>query len=184
MSEPTQVLTGDQLPPGYSTVNAFAAVRGPGGATAFIEFTKDVFGATETLAAHTLDADDLLIHAEVRIGDATVMLCDAKPDWAFTPALLQVYVADAAVTTDRAKAAGATVITDPVDFHGNQKLARFIDPWHNVWWLFQYGESSAAPSEGPDELPSWRPDPTAPPSYVHTTIDEALTDLRPPESDS
>jgi uncharacterized glyoxalase superfamily protein PhnB len=174
------VLTGPALPPGYGTVNAFVAVRGPGGAAAFIDFTRSVFGASETLPAHTVDADDLLIHAEVRIGDATVMLFDSKPHWAFTPALLQVYVSDAAAVTERARGMGATVITEPVDFYGNQKLARFADPWSNVWWLFEYGPSSRAPSEGPNELPTWRPDPAAPPSYVHSTIDQALTDLRPP----
>ena len=107
------VLIDRQLPPGYGSVNPFAAVRGPGGAAAFIDFVVRVFGAHETLAAHTIDADDLLIHAEVRIGDSTLMLCDAKPHWAFTPALLQVYVSDAQAVVDRARAAGAEVITDP-----------------------------------------------------------------------
>ncbi len=176
--EQSCALTGQRLPPGYGTVNPFVAVRGPGGAPAFIDFVVHVFGARETLAAHTVDVDDLLIHAEVRIGDSTVMLCDAKPHWAFTPALLQVYVEDAGAVVDRAVANGAQVITEPTDFYGNQRLARLLDPWHNVWWLFEYGPTSAAPSQGPDELPPWRPDPAAPPSYVHRTIDEALTTLR------
>ncbi len=174
------VLTAEQLPPGYGSVNAFVVVRGPGGAPAFIRFTEEVFAAHETLAAHTIDADDLLIHAEVRIGESTVMLCDAKPQWPFTPALLQVYVGDVDAVVERAQAHGADVITEPTDFHGGQRLARFLDPWHNIWWLFEYGPESMAPSEGPDELPNWRPDPSAPPSYVHQTINSALTDLRPP----
>jgi len=165
------VLAGEALPPGYGSVNPFVAVRGPGGAPAFIRFAEDVFAARETLAAHTVDADDLLIHAEVRIGDSTVMLCDAKPHWSFTPALLQVYVGDVAAVLDRARANGADVVTEPTDFHGRQRLARFQDPWHNVWWLFEYGPTSVSPSEAPDELPRWRPDPSAPPSYVHQTID-------------
>ena len=173
----SDVLTGAALPPGYGSVNSFVALRGPGGAPAFIRFVSDVFGARETRAAHTVDADDLLIHAEVRIGDSTLMLCDAKPHWPFLPALLQVYVCDVSVVVDRAKVSGATVITEPTDFHGQQRLARFQDPWHNVWWLFQYGPRSFAPSELPDELPRWRPDPTAPPSYVHQTIDTALASL-------
>jgi uncharacterized glyoxalase superfamily protein PhnB len=187
MSEATRqndVLTGEALPPGYGSVNPFVAVRGPGGAPAFIRFVEAVFGGRETLAAHAVDADDLLIHAEVRIGDSTVMLCDAKPHWAFTPALLQVYVSDAGAVVDRAKANGAAVITEPTDFHGRQRLARLQDPWHNVWWLFEYGPGSVAPSQAPDELPRWRPDPSAPPSYVHRTIDTALAALRPPMSDA
>ncbi len=179
---PGEVLTGEALPPGYGSINPFVAVRGPGGASAFIRFAEAVLGARETLAAHTLDADDLLIHAELQIGDSTVMLCDAKPHWQFTPGLLQVYVSDAAAVVERAQGHGAAVITDPTDFHGGQRLARFQDPWHNIWWLFEYGPTSVAPSQGPDELPQWRPDPSAPPSYVHRTIDAALTDLQPPET--
>ena len=155
------VLSGRRLPPGYGSVNPFVAVRGPGGAAAFIEFAARVFGARETLAAHTVDVDDLLIHAEVRIGDSTVMLCDAKPQWPFTPGLLQVYVDDAVAVVDRARANGAEVITEPTEFYGDQRLARLLDPWHNVWWLFEYGTTSSAPSQGPNELPAWRPDPEA-----------------------
>ncbi|HET7305226.1 MAG TPA: VOC family protein [Segeticoccus sp.] len=180
----TEVLTGAALPPGYGSVNPFVAVRGPGGATAFIRFVEDVLGGRETLAAHTVDRDDLLIHAEVRIGDSTVMLCDAKPHWAFTPALLQVYVGDLEPVVERARAAGADIVTEPTDFHGRQRLARLRDPWHNLWWLFEYGAASVAPSEQPDELPRWRPDPSAPPSYVHRTVDEALSSLgQPPGGD-
>jgi hypothetical protein len=32
------VLTGGQIPPGYSSVNPFAVVKGPGGAVPFIAF--------------------------------------------------------------------------------------------------------------------------------------------------
>jgi len=45
-----EVLTGRALPPGYSTVNPFVAVLGPGGAPAFIRFTYVVLGARETLS--------------------------------------------------------------------------------------------------------------------------------------
>jgi PhnB protein len=182
MTKPrSTVLTGPRLPPGYGSVNPFVAVRGPGGATAFIDFVTQVFGARETLAAHTIDVDDLLIHAEVRIGDSTVMICDAKPHWPFMPSLLQVYVQDVGAVVELARADGATVITAPTDFYGDQRLARLLDPWHNIWWLFEYGPTSVAPSQAPNELPAWRPDPSAPPSYVHRTVDEALTALRAPQ---
>jgi uncharacterized glyoxalase superfamily protein PhnB len=152
-------------------------VRAAGGAPAFIRFLKYVFDARETLAAHTVDADGLLIHAEARVGDSTIMMCDAKPHWAFTPALLQVYVRSVSLVVERARTNGAKVITEPSDFHGQQRLARFQDPWHNLWWLFEYGASSTAPSEAPDELPRWRPDPAGPRSYVYRTIDAALEQL-------
>lgn len=144
-----EVLAGQALPPGYGSVNPFVAVRGPDGAPGFIRFAQLVLGARETLAAHTLDADDLLIHAELRIGDSTVMLCDSKPHWAFTPALLQVYVSDASAVVERARASGAVVITEPTDFHGQQRLARFQDPWHNIWWLFEHGPRASRRAKVP-----------------------------------
>src|ERR1700710_333646 len=95
------VLTGDELPPGYGTVNPFVAVHGAGGAAAFIRFLSDVFGGRETPAAAPVGAGGLLLHAEVRIGNSTVMLCDAKPHWSFTPALLQVYVRELDAVVER-----------------------------------------------------------------------------------
>ncbi|MGY1746315.1 hypothetical protein [Blastococcus sp. SYSU D00695] len=100
------------------------------------------------------------------------------PAWTTSsPALLQLYVRDADAVLARARAAGADVVTEPTPFHGGQRLARFVDPWSGVWWLFERGPGSTAPTEGPDEPPSWRPDPAAPPSYAHRTIDETMTGL-------
>jgi PhnB protein len=171
------VLAGGQLPPGYSSVNPFVSVKGPGGAVGFIAFVCDVFEARETLAAHVLDSDDLLIHAEVRVGAATVMCFDAKPDWPSTPALLQVCVADADAILSRARACGAEVFTEATEFFGGQRLARFQDPWRNLWWLFELGPDSAAPSQAPNEIPRWRPDPDAPESYSHATLRAQMREL-------
>lgn len=75
------------------------------------------------------------------------------------------------------------MVTEPTDFYGDQKLACLLDPWHNIRFLFELGTGSLAPSEGPDELPQWRPDASAPPSYVHQTVDEAMTRPREPVPD-
>jgi PhnB protein len=176
----SEVLTGSQLAPGYGSINPFVAVSGPGGAVGFIAFVCDVFGARETLAAHTVDSDELLIHAEVRVGDSTLMCFDAKPDWPFIPALLQVYVTDANAITDRARTHGAVVFTEPTSFFGSQRLARFRDPWSNLWWLFEFGPDSTAPSQHPNELPNWRPNPNTPESYSHQTIAAEMRQLSRP----
>jgi PhnB protein len=175
----SDVLTGRALPPGYGSVNPFVAVRGPGGAPGFIRFLEEVFSARETLAAHTLDADELLIHAEVRIGDSTVMLCDAKPHWSFTPALLQVYVRDVGAVLDRAKATGAASSPNlPTSTAGNAwRDSR--TPGATCGGCSSTGRRVPPPVKA-DELPRWRPDPSAPPSYVHQTIDTTLTTLSPP----
>lgn len=177
----SDVVTGGEVPSGYGSLNPFVAVQGSGGAPAFISFVEEVFEGKERLAAHTVDADDLLIHAEIVVGDSTLMCCDAKPDWPFTPALLQLYVNTLDPILERASRLGAEVFTEPTDFFGGQRLARFLDPWHNVWWLFEHGPQSSTPADAPDELPEWKPDPDAPPSYVHQTICDRMSTLGPPD---
>jgi PhnB protein len=83
------------VPEGYHTVNPWVI---PKEASEFIEFLKKVFNAKETEEARTPDSDGLLIHAEVTIGDSTIMIFDSKPDWPATPSFLQVYVQDADAT--------------------------------------------------------------------------------------
>ena len=86
---PTSHITG-----GYGSLNSFAIVKGPDGARGFHSFLAAVFDAVETPEAHAVDTDGLLIHSESRIGDSCLMVVDSKPDWPFTPAMLQVNVED------------------------------------------------------------------------------------------
>ena len=160
---------------GYGSLNAFAAIKGPGGAAGFIEFLGAVFDGQETPEAHADDTDGLVIHAEVRIGDSCLLVVDSKPDWVFTPALLQVNVTDCDEVLRRAAARGARVITGTTSFYGASSLARFIDPWSNVWWLF-----GPAIADAPE--PVWDPEAAGEESVIHATICEAMRELRPPHT--
>lgn len=122
------------VPAGSNTVNPFLITDRAGDLIAFL---VDVFGAEEVPEARTLDADGLILHAELRIGDALLTLADRKPDWPFTPALTRVYVADAAATLVHAVQRGAHVVTRPTPFFGDT-LARFQDPSGNLWWVQQH----------------------------------------------
>lgn len=84
--------------------------------------------------ARTIDADGLLLQAEVRVGTTTIMLAERKPDWPFTPSLLLVYVNDLDATLKRALARGARLVTKPTDFFGTQ-FARVQDAEANLWWI-------------------------------------------------
>lgn len=119
---------------GYHAVQQFVITRDARG---FIAFAAEVFGATESEISRVPDDDGLLIHAEITIGDTVIMLADRKPDWAYTPALTQVYVRAAQPILDRATRAGATIVTELTDFVGDLKIARFRDPFGNLWWLFE-----------------------------------------------
>ena len=70
------------------------------GAADAIEFYKKAFNAVEV--ARLPGPDGKLMHAEVRIGDSTVMLVDESPDWGChgprslkgSPVTLHLYVDD------------------------------------------------------------------------------------------
>lgn len=168
------VTPDSQLSGGYGSLNSFAIVKGPGGATGFLAFLTAVLDAVETPEAHAVDTDGLLIHAEARIGDSCLLVVDSKPEWPFTPAMLQVNVEDPEEVLRRAAAHGARVITEVSPFYGST-IARFQDPWHNIWWLFGPADEDAPELEWDPEVAAEEGE-----SEVHATICRAMEGLRPP----
>jgi uncharacterized glyoxalase superfamily protein PhnB len=161
------------VPEGYNTINPFIITKE---ASKILEFLKKVFGAKEVKEAFTMDTDGLLLHAELRIGDSTVMIADTKEDWPFTPSLLQIYVEDVADTLQRAEALGARIVTKPTAFYGDI-FSRFVDPWNNLWWVYQHNEEvdwEETPAE--EEAATWvteSPELT----YIHETLLETMKRL-------
>jgi PhnB protein len=172
-------------PAGYATVNPFIITHGANG---LIDFLKQVFRATERPEARTLDDDGLLLHAELAIGDATIMFGERKPGWPFTPSLLQVYVDDVETTLNVARQLGATVVTEPTDFFGDT-FSRFRDPWSNLWWVYRHGGRTWA---GGEESADWTGDDSATDAeqweqtspeltYIHDTLMTAMQQLQDPQ---
>lgn len=162
-----------KLPDGYNTINPFVITKD---ALAYIKFVKEVFGAEEDAAAHTMDTDGLLLHAELTIGNSRIMVADTKPTWPMTPSLLQIYVSDLEETLGRARKQGAEVVTEPTDFFGDT-FSRFIDPWNNLWWVYQHNPQ--ADEQWDDDVAgtdSWEPSKEM--QYIHDTLLEAMTKLR------
>ncbi|TPW74141.1 VOC family protein [Schumannella soli] len=133
-------------------------------AAGFIDFASAVFGAVEVDLARTATPSGLLIHAELRLGDALLLLADRQPGWPSRPGLLQLWVADAADVIARAEPRGATVVTPPTPFYGSLTLARLLDPWGNLWWLYE-----PVPGQ-PDPRPAWE----GGDDTVFRTLDEHL----------
>ena len=152
------------FPSGYHTVNPWVI---PKGAPKFIDFLVNVFEGEETPEARIPDEDGLLIHAEVKVGDSVIMIFDSKPDWPVTPSFLQVYVDDAKAVLTRAKEQGADIITELTDAWYGEKLARFRDPWGNLWWL----------NERVDETAEWEQEEEqagAEGNYIKDTLVDAM----------
>lgn len=155
------------LPSGHNTVNPFVLVKG--GAAAFLEFVAAVLDGIERAEVRTPDRDGKLIHAEIRIGNSTLMVADSKEDWPFTPAFLQVHVHSCGEVLVRASERKATIVTEPTRFYGGFVIARFRDPWGNLWWLYE--PSGAGSVEYDKSDTGWH---DRKPSYVYTSLMDAM----------
>ncbi|MBI3668254.1 MAG: VOC family protein [Acidobacteria bacterium] len=125
------------IPEGYHTVTPHLVVRGAGRA---IEFYKKAFGAQER--GRMPGPGGLLMHAELKIGDSVVMLCDEFPQmerWVAPDSLkgtttaLHLYVEDADVVFARAVAAGAKVSMPLMDAFWGDRYGKLTDPFGHEW---------------------------------------------------
>lgn len=171
---PPQTITP---PADHNTVNPFVIVPK---AAEFIDFVTEVFDGRESTTFRVPDRDGSLIHAEVVVGDSSILIADRKPDWPFTPALLQVYVPDSQPVLDRAAARDATVITPVSAFYGGYSLARFRDPWNNLWWLYAPDAADPDARSSESSKTDWQ---NSEPSHIYTTLMQAMRELRAPEAD-
>jgi uncharacterized glyoxalase superfamily protein PhnB len=115
-------------PAGYNTITPYLTVKR---AAELVEFVKQAFDGVEVFRT-TGSAGGL--HAEVTIGDSKLMIggYEAVEE---IPTSLHLYVADADAVYQRALAAGATSLEEPVDqFYGDRE-AGVKDPTGNVWWI-------------------------------------------------
>jgi len=109
------------------------------GASAAIDFYKEVFGATERLRME--GPDGRVGHAELQLGDSVVMLADEHPEigvkgprsFGGSPVVLSLYVEDVDETVANAAKLGATV-TRPLEdrFYGD-RTAQIEDPFGHRW---------------------------------------------------
>lgn len=161
------------LPEGYNTINPFVVTHN---ALEFIKFLEQVFDAREEMQAHTMDTDGLLLHSELVIGNSRIMVADRKPDWPFTPGLLQIYVEHVDETLRRAEKLGAAIVTRPTHFYGDI-FSRFVDPWDNLWWVYQYQqEFEWEEHASTDNSETWEAE-SEEMTYIHKTLLETMRSL-------
>ena len=99
-----------KIPANYQTVMPYLIVKD---ATKFIAFTEKVFGATQTYKV--MRDETTIMHAEIMIGESTIMLADATDKYKSQPAGLFVYVEDADETFKKAMEAKGKVISQVAD---------------------------------------------------------------------
>ena len=118
-----------KIPENYQTVMPYLILENAQG---FIAFTQKVFGAKEM--HQSMRDEKTIMHAEIMIGESTIMFADATDQFKVSNAGLFVYVEDADETYQSALTNGGTVVTEL----SNQPYGRsggIMDPFGNVWWI-------------------------------------------------
>lgn len=84
-----------------------------------------------------------VLHAEIKVGDSIVMLCDEFPEWKVrspqsfggSPVTLHLYVKKVDALFARAVAAGATVRMPVQDTFWGDRYGKLSDPFGHEWSL-------------------------------------------------
>ena len=121
-----------QKPAYYNTVMPYLILDDPRG---FMEFAKKVYGADEKLVVtDEKDPGQEIIHAEITIGDSTIMIGGSSSEWKQQTAGLYINVEDADSMYQKALDAGADTVMELSD----QEYGRTCgvkDPFGNTWWI-------------------------------------------------
>jgi PhnB protein len=137
------------IPEGYEGATPYLCVKGAADA---IEFYKKAFGASETM--RMADASGKVGHAEIKIGEARIMLADEFPEMGVlsaktlggTPVTIHLYVEDVDALASRAQAAGIKVLRPVEDQFYGDRAGKFEDPFGHQWHLATHKED-VAPEE-------------------------------------
>ncbi|HET6527301.1 MAG TPA: VOC family protein [Balneolaceae bacterium] len=117
------------IPEYYQTVMPYLILDD---ASAFIAFAQKVFGAEQKMN-HKGD-DGETSHAEIVIGDSTIMIGQSNGQWQPQPAGLYINVDDADESYQKALDEGAESVMEL----SNQDYGRsggVKDAWGNTWWI-------------------------------------------------
>jgi uncharacterized glyoxalase superfamily protein PhnB len=126
------------VPEGFHTITPHLCVRNAGEA---IEFYKKAFGAEEIFRMPGPDGHGVM-HAEVKIGNSHLMMCDEMPQmehWVSpaklngTAVCLHLYVEDVDRAFQRAVDAGATPSMPVMDAFWGDRYGKVTDPFGHEW---------------------------------------------------
>lgn len=117
-------------PTNNSTVSPYLVVNGTDDAISFME---QVFGGVQL--RRFPNEQGRVMHAEVRIDDTVIMLADSNDQWPPVPSYVHVYVADVDAVYQRALAAGAAAVQEPVKKEDKDKRGGVKDAGGTTWWI-------------------------------------------------
>ena len=128
------------IPDGFTAVTPHLRVKGASDAIAF--YSK-AFGAEEVTRMPMPHDPNTLMHAEIRIFGAPVMLVDYSEQWdnkdpntlGGTSVSIHLYVEDCDKVYKHALDAGCTSIMEPNDAFWGDRFAGVADPFGHQWTI-------------------------------------------------
>lgn len=117
-------------PEGLRSVQPFLHLRE---ADKMIPFLEAAFGAEPMGVAKS--PEGLVLHATIRIGNATLELAEAHGEYQPKPCHVHVYVPDTDAAYAQALQAGATSVDPPRDAPYGDRAAGVKDAWGNSWFI-------------------------------------------------
>lgn len=133
-------------PDGYHSVTPYLIIKGAADA---IDFYKRSFGAIELL--RMTRPDGKVGHAEIRIGDSTIMLADEHPEMGYRSpqslggagVSLMLYVDRVDEVFNRAVASGAKELQSIKDQFYGDRSGTLQDPFGHTWTVATHLEDIA-----------------------------------------
>lgn len=124
------------VPKGYHNITPYLIVNP---AAKAIHFYKTVFDAKEKMRME--HPGGKVGHAELKIGDAKIMLADEYPEmdvyspkkYGGTSVIIHLYVKNVDTTIDKAISAGATLIRPIENMFYGDRSGTVIDPYGHKW---------------------------------------------------
>jgi PhnB protein len=126
------------IPDGYHTIQPYLVFKNCAEAIAF--YIK-AFGAREKFRMP--DAQGRIGHAEIEIGDSTIMMADEAPQvdafsvehFGGSPISLLIYTDTCDAMYGKAVAAGAKSLREPADQPYGDRMSGVQDPFGYKWWI-------------------------------------------------
>lgn len=119
------------IPTQLQTVTPYLIINN---ALQFLDFMQNLFGA-EIMEKHFREENEtILMHAELKIGNTTIMCAEATEQWETQAAGLFIYVENADDSYTKAIELGCTTIMEL----SNQNYGRTCgvkDTFGNTWWI-------------------------------------------------
>jgi len=135
------------IPKGYHSITPYLIIRH---AAKAIEFYKEAFGAKEVMRME--QPGGKVGHAELKMGDAKIMLADEYPDrdarspqaYGGSPVSIHLYIKNVDGVVERAVAAGAKLIRPVEDMFYGDRCGMLEDPYGHKWCVSTHIENVSA----------------------------------------